>query len=250
MKRRETVGCCFAVGLLLVLVAGVVLSPAGDRTMIAEVVSTGNPPASATVTDVTDLPEAAQAVVLNAHRDGPQLLSTYDDYEAVQTLRGERYVSVDGRVSLIRTTSADGSGGLFEAIVRDLGLATGGLLIGTGVVLADRGRRLAALAALPGAAVLAVLAANAIAAPRLSVVRWLGNTAFALAAAVPVLFGLATRRQRTRYGVATLTVLALSVAVLLTGTALSALYLLVPLIVFAVPGVGFGRVIAGRVAVE
>lgn len=101
---------------------------------------------------------------------------------------------------------------------------------------------------MPVAAVAAILAANAAAAPRLSAVSWYGNTAFGLAAAAPVSAGIATIEGRVHAGVAAASVLALSIAVLLLGNALSALYLLVPLLVFGVPGLWFGRRLAVRTA--
>ncbi|WP_253741718.1 hypothetical protein [Halorientalis sp. IM1011] len=228
------------VGLLVVAIAATTLSPAGDRTMVSEVVSEGDTPRDATVMDYSDLPRSAQSAVDEVVQEGSTTLSTYDDYRAVNALEGYRYIRTDEGVFYIRTTSADGSGGLFEGIVRDSILAIGGLLIGAGIFVRKRRHHLHSLIALPTGATVALLSANAFSAPTLSVVNWLGNISFGLTAGVPVLTGIALQQRDYYIGVMALSTLILSVVVLFSGNKLSALYLLLPLLLLGLPGVGFG----------
>jgi len=229
-----------AMGLLIVGISAATLSPAGEQTMVSEVVSEGDPPHDATVMDASELPRPARLTVDEVIRRGSTTLSTYDDYSAVETLRGYRFIRTDENVFYIRTTSADGSGGLFEGIARDSILAIGGILIGTGLFRRAQRADPLTLIALPAGAVVTLSSVNALAAPTLSIIAWPGKTSFGLAAGVPVLTGLALRQRDYYTGVVALVTALLSVAVLLVGNALSALYLLAPLVVLGLPGVGFG----------
>ncbi len=248
MDSRTETAIYVVVGLLVVGIAVTALSAAGDRTMVSEVVSEGEPPRNATVTAYSDLPRSAQVVVDAVVKQGRTTLSTYDDYRAVDALEGDRYIRTDEGVFYIRTTVVDGSGGLFEGIVRDSLLAIGGILIGAGLVVRDRSRHFLTLIALPTGATVALVSANALAAPTLSVVDWFGNVSFGLAAGVPVLTGIALRRREYDVGVMAMSTLLLSVAVLLSGHTLSALYLLLPLLLLGLPGTGFGWWLENRSA--
>ncbi|WP_257298100.1 hypothetical protein [Haloarchaeobius sp. FL176] len=228
------------VGLLIVVLAGSMHQPAGETVMVSELVSEGDHPPDADIVEYTDLPEPAQTVVDETIAEDYTFFSSYDNYAASESLRGDKYIRKNGQVYRIRTTSGDDGDGLFAAIARDLSLAIGGLLAGTAVYLADRKRRLVTLAAFPVGATAAVVGMNAIAAPDPSVVAWLGNTLFGLAAGVPIQAGVAVRRRSRRIGAVSAGTLALSVIVLFSGDTLSGLYLLVPLVLLGVPGIGFG----------
>ena len=248
MDSRIETAIYVVVGVLVVGIAATTLSPAGDQTMVSEVLSEGDPPPDATVTAYSDLPRSAQSTVDEVVRQGRTTLSTYDDYRAVTALEGYRYIRTDEGVFYIRTTSVDGSGGLFEGIARDSLLAIGGILIGAGLVVRDRSRHFLTLIVLPTGATVALVSANAFAAPTLSVVNWLGNVSFGLAAGVPVLTGITLRRRDSAAGVMALSTVLLSVAVLLSGNKLSALYLLLPLLLLGLPGTGFGWWLENRSA--
>lgn len=248
MDSRIETAIYVVVGVLVVGIAATTLSLAGDRTIVSEVVSEGDPPRDATVTAYSELPRSARSAVDEVVQQGRTTLSTYDDYRAVDALEGYRYIRTDEGVFYIRTTSADGSGGLFEGIARDSLLAIGGILIGAGLVVRDRSRHFLTLIALPTGATVALASANALAAPTLSVVDWLGNVSFGLAAGVPVLTGIAFRRRDSAAGVMALSTLLLSVAVLLSGNKLSALYLLLPLLLLGILGTGFGWWLENRSA--
>ncbi|WP_436923695.1 hypothetical protein [Halosimplex amylolyticum] len=234
-------------GLLLVSFGAAAFSPLSEQTMVTEVVERGDVPESATVTNYSALPPGTRTAVDGAIEDGHVVSSSYEDEAAVEALRGNAFVRKDGTVYWLRTTSADGNGGLFEGNARDSVLAIGGLLVGVAAYVSGRGRR-PLLLALPVAACLALLGANVLAAPDPSEVSWLGNTSFALAAAVPVLAGIAARLRDVWIAGAAAGTLALSVAVLLWGPNLSALYFLVPLVGLAVPGTGLGWLLGGRTA--
>ncbi|GAA3879897.1 hypothetical protein [Haloarcula argentinensis] len=226
--------------LLIIGIAVATLSPVSERTMVSEVVSEGDPPPGATVMNYSELPQPAQLAVDEVTQQGGTTLSTYDNYRAVETLQGDRYILKDDSVFYIRTTSADDSGGLFEGLARDSLLAIGGILIGTGIFRRDQRGNLLTVISLPAGAIATLLSVNALEAPTLSVISWAGTISFGLAAGVPVLTGIALQQRDYYIGVIALATFLLSVAVLFSGNALSALYLIAPLIMLGLPGVGFG----------
>lgn len=246
MDSRSWAAVFLIAGVLLAGLAATTLSPAGDGLMWVQSEDVVEAPSGSDVVDHSDLPEPARAAVREAIRDEMTTLSTYDDHVALDALRGTTYVRVDGDVYRIRTTTADGAGGLFEGNARNLLLASGGLLMGAAVYLTDPRRHVFTTLAFPVGATAAVVGVNALAAPPGTGFVWLGNASFGLAAAVPVLAGLAVPMRD--YGVAALSLatLALSVGVLRQGDALSALYPVAPLVVLAVPGLWFGVVLGRR----
>jgi|GEM_PF-1730395 len=239
MDPRTAAVACAVAGLVLVAVAGVALTPFGDRPMVVTHVDGIEDPGPADVA-YGDLPPSAQAAVDDALEDGYASLSTYEDYTAVTALRGEHAVRRGSGTYLIRTTSADGHS-LVDGTVHSIVLAVGGALVGFGASL--RARRQSpgvATLAIPVGATVAILGVNALAAPRLSLVSWFGLASFGLATAVAPLAGIAVGRRDRSVGALAFGTLCFSVGVLLLGEALSALYLLIPLVVLGVPGLALG----------
>lgn len=244
--RSYAVG--FAIlGLLVISTAALTLSPASERTMVSEVLEDDAAPSDPAVS-YDELSPPAQTAVDEVIRDEYTAFSTYDDHAAVDALPRTLSVEKDGEVYHIRTTSADGSGGLFEGLARNVLLGAGGLLIGAGVYLTTASRRDLALAVFPTVAIVAVLGTNALAAPDPSEVFWLMNTSFAIALAVPILAGIALRRRDVRVAGVALGTLLLSVGVLFLGDRLSLLPLLVGLFVLGIPGILLGQWLETRSA--
>jgi len=93
--RAAAVGCSVA-GFSLVAVAGVALTPFGDRSMVVTHVE-GIEDLEPADLAYADLPPSAQAAVDAAIEDDSAYLSTYNDYTAVTAFRGEHVVRRDGR---------------------------------------------------------------------------------------------------------------------------------------------------------
>lgn len=234
-SQTATVGCVVA-GVVLVALAGVAFDPPGDRPMVVRHVDGIAEPGPADVT-YAELPPSAQAAVDDAIEDNYASLSEYDDYAAVNALRGELVIRKGDRRYVVRTTSADGvdlAGALFHTI----GVTVGGALVGTGLYV--RRRRRATLVAVPVCAAVAVLGVNALAAPVFSQVSWYFDASFALSTAAPVIGGIAVQRRDRRLGTLALGTLAAAVGVLLLGEAVSTLGLVVSLGLLALPGSLFG----------
>ena len=234
-SQTVAVGCLVA-GVVLVALAGVAFDPPGDRPMVVRHVDGIAEPGPADVT-YTELPPSAQTAVDDAIEDGYASLSEYDDYAAVNALRGELVIRKGDRKYVVRTTSADG-GHLAEALFHTLGVTVGGALVGTGAYV--RRRQRATLVAVPVCAAVAVLGVNALAAPVFSQVDWYFLTSFGLSTAAPVIGGVAVQRRDWHLGALALGAFGASVGVLLLGDAVSALGLLVSLVLLALPGLAFG----------
>lgn len=240
--RTAAVGCGVA-GLVLVAVAGVALTPPADRQMVVTYVDGIEDPGPADLA-YADLPPSAQTAVDVALEDGHASLSTYEDYSAVTALRGDHVIRRDDQIYLVRTTSADGHSPV-DGTVHSIVLAVGGGLAGTGVYV--RKRRRATAVAIPVGATAAILGVNAVEAPVFSLVDWFGLASFGLAAAVPLLAGIAVGGRDRFVGGLAAVALCCSIGTLLLGDALSALYLLAPLAVLGVPGILFGWRLNGTV---
>ena len=237
-------GALLVVGLLLV-VPGVGLVDAGhDNPILSEVVSEGDPPDGANVTDYADLPPPAQSAVDEVLREEYTKLSTEEDATAVEALRGSRFVERNGTVYYLRTTSADGDGGFFQLIVGNTLLAMGGLLVGAVAYRSTGGRRHRSVALFPVCAAASLLAGTVLAgagsADDLLFVLSLG-----FAATVPVIFGIAARQRAFPLGVGALVLLVVTVTVLFLAPESFALPILLGLVVVGVPGVGLGWWVAG-----
>lgn len=236
--RSYAVG--FAVlGLLVTSFAALTLSPSAERTMVSEVLDDDAAPSNGAVS-YEELSQPVQTAVDEVIREEFTAFSTYDDHAVTEELPRLLSVEKDGAVYHIRTTSADGSGGLFEGLARNVLLAAGGLLVGAAALTRVGLRRFRALAIVPLATTVAVLGTNALAAPDFTEVLWLSDAAFGIAMAAPLLVGIALRRRDYRVGGAAVGTLVLSAGVLLLGDRLSLLPILVGVVVLGIPAIGFG----------
>lgn len=200
MNNRTKSALCVVVGLLVCAVAVTAISPVGDRPMTSRLVDEGPPPAGESAIPYSALSQPARDAVDDVLRDEFVTYWTYDNYEKLETLPRVLHVEKGGDIYRIRTTSADGGGGLVEGLLHDTLLGAGGLLIAAGVYLVGRRRRLFLLFAFPVASTAAVLGGNAIQAPDLALVSWTIQASTGIAVAAPVLMGVAGRRQDLRVG--------------------------------------------------
>lgn len=238
VTRSDAVGLAI-VGLLVISAASLSLSPASERTMVSEVLEDDAAPSGPAIA-YDELSPAVQTAVDEVIREGSATFSTYDDHAAVNALPRTLSVEKGGEVYHIRTTSADGSGGLFEGLARNLLLGVGGLLIGGAIYLGVGMRPTQEPVVLPIVATVAVLGTNLLAAPHPSQVFWLSDTSFAIVLAVPILVGIALCRRDVTSAAAAIGTFLLSVGVLLLGDRLSVLPIMVGLAVLGIPGVAFG----------
>lgn len=239
--RSYAVGLAI-IGLLVTSAAAVTLSPAGERTMISKVLE-GDAAPSGTAIAYGELSQPVKTAVDEVIREGDATFSTYDDHAAVNALPRTLSVEKGGEVYHIRTTSADGSGGLFEGLARNVLLGVGGLLVGSAIYLDRRKQRSLSFAIFPVAATVAVLGTNLLAAPYPSEVFWLSDTSFAIALAVPILVGLALYRRDVPSAAVAVATLLLSFGVLSLGDGLSLLPIMIGLAVLVIPGTVFGALL-------
>lgn len=224
-------------GLLVVTVAATALSPVDDRPMYSTLVEHESPDPSETDVAYDELSSETQAVVDQVIRSGGVSLSTYEDYAVLEELPRKLAIERNGETYVVRTTSADGDGGLFEGLLHDVLLAVGGLVLGAGGYVIGNRRRIGTVATFPVLATVTVAGVNLLRAPDPSVLNWYYLLSFGSVVAVPVIAGIAARRRDLRIAAIGLLTLLLSIAVLLQGDRLSPLPHVIGLAVLAIPGV-------------
>ena len=226
-----------AVGLILIISAVTMFPPVGDVTYHPWVVDQSD---TAERVDVhySKLSERAQTIVDSAIAEEYPSISLYEDYEAVQSLRGSKDIQKGDTVYTMRTETAD-NGGLFEALLRASLLSAGGLLLALSYIQLRGTTTLYNLALLPAVAVSVLLGAELYPAPTISEVNVVMYLAFGLASSIPVLLGMwITSRQRTILGLIG-GIFALLIISVLADSA-NILAILIPLIVLGIPGLGLG----------
>ncbi|WEL18614.1 hypothetical protein SVXHr_2464 [Halorhabdus sp. SVX81] len=227
-----------AVGLILIISAATVLSPAEDQEFYPWVVDQSDTIADFDV-QYSELPQSAQTIVDSAIAGEDPIISTYEDYEAVQSLRGSKDIQKGDTVYMIRTETAD-NGGLFEAILRASLLSAGGLLFALSYIQQRKATTLYNLALLPAVAATVLLGVEIYQAPMISLVHIEGYLAFGLASSIPVLLGMWIKSRQYLILGLIMGIVALSVISVLADPGTSDLYILAPLIVLGIPGLGLG----------
>lgn len=239
MDPRSAAALSTLLGILVVFVAVTSFSPTDDRPMSAQLVEhdQGN---DDSVVAYDALSSRTQDVVDDVIRSGHASLSTYDDYATLQELPRRLVVDRNGERYVIRTMTADGSGGLFEGLVHDLFLAIGGLALGSALYVVSDPRRDVTVVAFPALTAATIAGMNLLRAPEPTVLNGWSMVSFGIVVAVPVIAGLAIRRRNHRIGGIGILALIVSALVLLQGESLSILPHLVGLAILTIPGVIVG----------